>query len=71
LSELLESDRETAAMITRWRDRILKKAGSAIDALFIDAPVEDFTEEQQGFERGLRAALDEVRKLMHDDHYFR
>lgn len=71
MSDLLECDLATAAMITRWRDRILQKAGSAIDALFIDAPVEDFTEEQRGFERGLRAALGEVRKLMHDDNYFR
>jgi len=71
LSDLLESDRETAAIITRWRDRILHKAGSAIDAIFLDSPVEDFTDEERGFERGLRTALNEVRKLMHDDHYFR
>lgn len=61
---------KTAKMLIEWKDRILRRAGSAIEGHFIDSPVECHTSEEQGFERGLRTAVDEVCKLMSDPSYF-
>jgi hypothetical protein len=64
------SETEMAAMLARWRDRILKSVGTAIDNHYLDGPVEDQTDEERGFERGLGTAITEVCKLMDDPSYF-
>lgn len=64
------ADGEMAAMLVKWKDRILHKAATNIEGHFLDSPVEDFTSEEDGFERGLRTAVDEVCKLMADPSYF-
>lgn len=63
-------DLEMSALLVRWKDRILHRAALNIDNHMIDGPVEDFTEEEKGFERGLRTAVDEVCKLMSDPSYW-
>lgn len=63
-------DLEMSALLVRWKDRILHRAALNIDNHMIDGPVEDFTEEEKGFERGLRTAVDEVCKLMADPSYW-
>ena len=64
------SDRELAATIERWKDRILHRAVNNIEQHFLDSPVEDFSQEEHGFERGLRTAVDEICKLMVNPSYF-
>ncbi len=59
-----------AQLLARWRDRVLHNAAMGIENHFINRPVEDFTSEEQGFERGLRTAVTEVCKLMNDPGYF-
>ena len=61
---------EMAALLTRWKDRILARAATNIEGHFLNSPVEDFSAEEEGFERGLRTAVDEVCKLMADPSYF-
>lgn len=61
---------EMAAMLTRWRDRILRQAAVKIENHYANAPVEDLSVEQTGFERGLSTAVDEVCSLMTDPSYF-
>lgn len=63
-------DLEMAALLVRWKDRILHRAAFNIDNHMIDGPVEDFTEEENGFERGLRTAVAEICKLMDDPSYW-
>jgi len=69
-STACSTDGEMAAMLVRWKDRILHRAALNIDNHMIDGPVEDFTNEERGFERGLRTAVDEVCKLMADPGYW-
>jgi len=64
------SEAEMASMLARWRDRILKSVGTAIDNHYLDGPVEDQTDEERGFERGLETAITEICKLMDDPRYF-
>jgi hypothetical protein len=59
-----------AAMLVRWKDRILHQAARNIENHFLNSPVEDFTAEEEGFERGIRTAVTEVCKLMADPSYF-
>lgn len=64
------TSKEMAALLVRWRDRVLFKAAVNIENYFIDGPDEDFTEEERGFERGLRTAVTEICNLMADPTYF-
>lgn len=64
------AESEMAALLVRWKDRILRQAATNIENHFIDAPVEDFTAEEEGFERGLQTAVDEVCRLMADPSHF-
>jgi hypothetical protein len=61
---------EAASILVRWQDRILHNAAMRVENQFINAPVEDFTEEEKGFDRGLRAAVTEICKAMEDPSYF-
>jgi len=62
----LADDAVVARVVTDWRDRLLLRAQTAIDRNWLDKPVDDFSDEERGFERGLSVALMEVRKLMHN-----
>jgi hypothetical protein len=61
---------EMAAMLVRWKDRILKRAATNVENHYLDGPVEDQSEEERGFERGLGTAVTEICKLMDDPSYF-
>lgn len=61
---------EMSKLLLRWKDRILHRAAENVDRHMIDGPVEDFTEEQKGFERGLRTAVNEICALMSDPSYW-
>lgn len=63
-------EQKMAATFVRWRDRILKKAACGVESHFLDGPDDEHSEEEQGFERGLRTAVDEICKLMADPSYF-
>lgn len=63
-------DLAMSALLVRWKDRILHRAAMNIDNHMINGPVEDFTDEEKGFERGIRTAVDEVVKLMADPSYW-
>lgn len=68
-----EGDSETAkmaAMLARWKDRLLRQAATGVENKFLDRPVEDFTDEEKGFERGLGAAVDVLCAMMTDPSYF-
>ncbi len=64
------TDSDMADMLTKWKDRILHRAAVNVEGKFLDRPVEDFSEEDNGYERGLRTAVDEICQLMHDPSYF-
>jgi hypothetical protein len=66
-----EADAQIAAQITRYRDGVLLKALRKIDNHFLNKPVDDFSADEEGFERGLRVAIEEVRSLMHNQRLFR
>lgn len=61
-----EADITIAVQITKYRDGILRKLYWEIDDLVPDKPVEDFTEEENGFERGIGSALKIVLGKMHN-----
>lgn len=63
-------DLAMSALLVRWKDRILHRAALNIDNHMLNGPVEDFTDEEKGFERGIRTAVDEVVKLMADPSYW-
>lgn len=65
------TDEDVARIVTSWRDRLLKRAFCAIDRHWFDKPVEDFTDEERGFERGLSVAQKEIVNLMHDKSRYR
>jgi len=64
------SEAEMAKLLARWRDRILHKAATKIDRRWLDKPTEDFTTEEEGYERGISDALNDVCSLMDDPSYF-
>ncbi len=61
-----EADIEIATQITKYRDGTLRKLYWEIDSLVPDKPVEDFTEEENGFERGIFSALRIIKAKMHN-----
>lgn len=63
---LNEEDQRMAKLLTGWRDKILHKAAIGVENHFLDKPVDDMTDEENGFERGLSTAVDEICKLMAD-----
>jgi hypothetical protein len=65
-SDQLASDAEVARAVTDWRDRLLRRARGAVDQHWLDKPVDDFTDEERGFERGLSTAIKEITALMHN-----
>lgn len=65
-----EHTKQMADYLVRWKDRILASAAHAIDGHFLDKPIDDFTAEEEGFERGLSTAINEICKLMADSSYF-
>jgi hypothetical protein len=67
---LLAADAEVARVVTDWRDRLLRRVHTAIDAHWLDKPTDDFSDEERGFERGLTIALREVVNLMHDKRHY-
>ena len=64
-----QDDAKVVKIVTDWRDRLLKRARTAIDFHWLDKPVDDFTDEERGFERGLSTAIREITALMHDKSY--
>ena len=57
---------EISAQITRYRDGIIVEALREVDNHFLNKPVDDFSDEERGFERGIRAAQVELRNMLHD-----
>ncbi len=51
-------------MLVNLQVRLLKKLRGKVDAHFIDGCVEDFTDEQNGFERGLSTCIQEIHALI-------
>jgi hypothetical protein len=62
---------EISAQITRYRDGIIVEALRKVDNHFLNSPVDDFSEEERGFERGLRAAQGELTGMLHDKNRWR
>ena len=60
------ADLDIAIQMTKYRDGILRKLYWEIDSLVPDKPVEDFSEEENGFERGIGSAMKIILKKMHD-----
>jgi len=65
-ADQLSADAEVARVVTDWRDRLLRRARGAVDQHWLDKPVNDFTDEERGFERGLLTAIEEITALMHN-----
>jgi hypothetical protein len=57
---------EIARQITRYRDGLIVEALRKVDSHFLNKPVDDFTIEEEGFERGLRSAQIELAAMLND-----
>lgn len=70
MSNIPIDETEMAKLLVRWRDRILQRAAINIEGHFFNKPTEDLTSYEQGIEKGIRLAVDEICKLMDDPTYF-
>jgi len=60
----MEDEKEITDHIIKYRNTLLRKVEGAIFNKFINSPVEDFTEYQDGYEAGLSEALGVVREFL-------
>ena len=50
--------------VKRYRNKTVRAIEGKVYGLFLDKPLDDFTTEEEGFERGLQAAIVEIRKFI-------
>lgn len=59
----MSGEKELMGHIKKYRNGILCKVRGRIDDLFFDSPVNDFTKEQESYEKALRDVIGEIENL--------
>jgi hypothetical protein len=59
----MQEEKDITNQIIRYRNNLLEKARGKILGAFLDKPIDDFTEYEEGFEAGLAAAITIVQEL--------
>jgi len=60
----MEDEKEITAQIIKYRNTLLRKVEGRLFNKFINSPVEEFTEQQEGYEAGLNDAVAVVREFL-------
>lgn len=62
----LSEERNLVREILKWRNRLLVRVHAEIKSQSLNKPVDDLTEKEEGYERGLQVANRIVIGFMHD-----